>query len=79
MATQRSTRPADRSDSGPPGKGYRKALGLDDAELNAADQRRAAMKRAGCTHDLISILLPKMDDPPLQLALQTAPLEFGDE
>jgi hypothetical protein len=44
-----------------------------------ADQRRAAMKRAGCTHDLISILLPKMDDPPLQLALQTAPLEFGDE
>jgi serine/threonine protein kinase len=49
------------------------------SELNSADQRRAAMKRAGCTHDLISILLPKMDDPPLQLALQTAPLEFGDE
>jgi len=48
-------------------------------ELNSADQRRAAMKRAGCTSDLISILLPKMDDPPLHFALQTAPLEFGDE
>jgi hypothetical protein len=48
-------------------------------ELNSADQRRVVMQRAGCTSDLIRILLPKMEDPPLQLALQTAPLEFGDE
>jgi hypothetical protein len=49
------------------------------SELNSADLRRQAMKRAGCASDLIDILVPKMDDPPLQLALQTAPLEFGDE
>lgn len=48
-------------------------------ELNTADQRRAAMKRVGCGSDLITILLPKMEDPPLPLALQTAPLEIGDE
>jgi hypothetical protein len=29
------------------------------------------MKRAGCGRDMMALLLPRMEDPPLQLALQS--------
>jgi hypothetical protein len=29
------------------------------------------MKQAGCGRDLMGLLLPRMEDPPLQLAMQS--------
>lgn len=39
-------------------------------------QRRAAMKQAGCASDIIAILIPRMEDPPQTIALQSQILEF---
>ncbi len=40
------------------------------------DQRKAAMKQKGCKADLIDILLPRMEDPPIQLVQQSQAVEF---
>jgi serine/threonine protein kinase len=40
------------------------------------EQRKQLMKQKGCGADLISILLPRMEDPPIQLVQQSQAVEF---
>ena len=39
------------------------------ASYSTTAERRGVMKREGCGRDLMGLLLPRMDDPPLQLAM----------
>jgi serine/threonine protein kinase len=41
------------------------------ASFPTTGERRAEMKRAGCGRDLMGLLLPRMEDPPQELALQS--------
>ena len=41
------------------------------ATYSTTAERRGVMKRAGCGRDLMGLLLPRMEDPPLQLAMQS--------
>lgn len=41
------------------------------AGYGSTAERRVVMKRAGCGRDMMALLLPRMEDPPLQLALQS--------